>query len=295
MGSTQETLSASAFALAPIAMIVVAPTGEIVMANAATSRLLGYSAAQLAGMTAEQLLPWALRDRHHGHRRAFAAAPAPRTMGDGMNLEVLRADGTTLGVDIALSPLADGAVCVVISDATAHRHSARRLRQLANEDPLTGLLNRRGLHLELDGWLADRRRTDDRFALMIVDVDRFKCVNDTAGHLVGDDLLQAVADAMRARTRDTDVLARTGGDEFIVCLFGADAARAVVVADALRGSVAEIGVRPPDGGPTVSATISIGIACFPEDGADAATLATVADRRLYAAKAAGRNRVSTGA
>jgi diguanylate cyclase (GGDEF)-like protein len=244
-------------------------------------------------MTVEDLLPASLHERHRAHRAAFAQQPTARTMGDGSDLEVLRGDGSSLAVDIALSPLPGGNVCVVLSDATDRRRRARRLRRLADEDPLTGLLNRRGLRTAVDELVLGHRRATDRFALLAIDVDRFKAINDSAGHPVGDQLLRAIADVMRRHTRADDVLGRTGGDEFLICLLGTDARGAAGVAQTLREHV--VGIELCDGaGRPIRATISIGIAGFPDDDVDPAALLAVADGRLYAAKAGGRDGVRWG-
>jgi diguanylate cyclase (GGDEF)-like protein/PAS domain S-box-containing protein len=283
----------TAFAHAPVGLLVVDDAGRVLVANAAAERLLGHPLGGLAGRLVEDLLPAALRDRHRGHRDRFTAAPAARSMGEGMNLEVLRADGSALEVDIALGPLPGGRVCVALSDATEHRRHARRLRRLADEDPLTGLLNRRGMEAAIRAHLERARREEDRFALLLVDVDRFKAINDTAGHPVGDDVLRAIAAAMRGRARAGDVLGRAGGDEFIACLAGADAPQAVRFADALRGAITAAVVCDDDGRP-VPITTSIGVACFPRDARDLDALIVAADARLYAAKDAGRDRVVDG-
>lgn len=288
--SSVVTLPASAFALAPVALLVVGSDGVVVEANAQAAELLGYEPAALEGLPVERLLPAAVRARHAAHRVAFAHAPAPRRMADGYDLEVLRADGTRLAVDIALGPMEDGLVCVAINDATDHRRSERRLTRLANTDPLTGLLNRRGFEAALRERFADGRRDDDRFALVIVDVDRFKAINDGAGHLVGDALLTAFADAMARRLRAGDVLARVGGDEFVLCLGGATGDEAATVAEELRVAIAALTVPAPGGG-TVGTTVSLGVAAFPEDGDDPLAIAALADERLYAVKGRGRDAV----
>jgi diguanylate cyclase (GGDEF)-like protein/PAS domain S-box-containing protein len=283
-------LAASAFAYAPVALLVVGPDGIVADANGHAAELLGYEPAALTGLPVEALLPAAVRARHAAHRAAFAQAPAPRRMADGFDLEVLRADGTRVAVDIALGPMGDGCVCVAMSDATDHRRSERHLKRLANTDPLTGLLNRRGFEEALHERFADGRREGDRFALVIVDVDRFKAINDSAGHLVGDALLTAIADAMARRLRAHDLLARMGGDEFMVLFDGAGGDEAATVAEDLRAAIARLTVPAPDGA-QVGTTVSIGLAAFPEDGDDPRAMATLADERLYAVKARGRDAV----
>ena len=282
-------LPAAAFEQAPVALLVVGVDGRVAYGNAHASELLGYEPDALEGLSVERLVPASKRARHVAHRAAFAGAPAHRRMADGYALEVLRADGTRLAVDIALGPMGDGLVCVAISDATEHRSSERRLTRLAYTDPLTGLLNRRGFEAALSERYGERRATD-RFALVIVDVDRFKEINDTAGHLIGDALLTAFADAMGERLRAGDVVARVGGDEFVLCFDGAGGDEAAVIAEELRVAIAALTVPAPGGG-TVGTTVSMGVAAFPEDGDDPRGIAALADERLYAVKARGRDAV----
>jgi diguanylate cyclase (GGDEF)-like protein/PAS domain S-box-containing protein len=283
-------LPAAAFEQAPVALLIVGRDGLIAHGNGHAADLLGYAPAALEGLAVERLIPASKRARHVAHREAFAHTPAPRRMADGYDLEVLRADGTRLAVDIALGPMEDGRVCVAMSDATDQRRSERRLTRLANTDPLTGLLNRRGFEAALTERFGDGRRAADRFALVIVDVDRFKAINDSAGHLVGDALLTAIADAMAERLRAQDLLARMGGDEFMVLFDGASKDEAAAVAEELRAAIAALTVPAPGGG-AVGTTVSLGVAAFPQDGEDPRGIAALADERLYAVKARGRDAV----
>lgn len=282
-------LPAAAFEQAPIALLVVGADGLVAHGNAHAAELLAYEPSALEGLPVEKLIPASKRARHVAHRAAFAHQPAHRRMADGYELEVLRADGTRLAVDIALGPMEDGLVCVAMSDATDQRRSERRLTRLANTDPLTGLLNRRGFEEALRERYGARRATD-RFALVIVDVDRFKAINDSAGHLVGDALLTAFADAMGERVRANDLVGRAGGDEFVLCFDGATGDEAAAIAEELRVTIAALTVPAPGGG-TVGTSVSMGVAAFPEDGGDPRGIAAIADERLYAVKARGRDAV----
>jgi diguanylate cyclase (GGDEF)-like protein len=149
-------------------------------------------------------------------------------------------------------------------------------RRMAHEDPLTGLPNRRAFDRALDGALE----AGERFGLLLIDVDRFKQINDTYGHTVGDEVLCAIADRGREEIRATDTIARIGGDELAVVAPGATLSGAARLAEALRTAAAT--VRPVDGAEPVSLTISW--AAFPDDGTDRDALVRVADRRLHAVK-----------
>jgi len=166
-----------------------------------------------------------------------------------------------------------------------------RSRALVNDaihDPLTGLLNRGYFETLFEHEIERARRYDNHFAVLMVDADHFKQVNDTLGHAAGDAVLKMLGRMLRSDVRDSDILVRFGGEEFVLLLdeTGADAARAK--AEALRRAIAQAQMRAPNG-TSVALTISIGIAMYPADGTSAHVLLACADRRLLEAKQAGRN------
>jgi diguanylate cyclase (GGDEF)-like protein len=166
----------------------------------------------------------------------------------------------------------------------------RALIDLANRDPLTGLANRRRLEMELDRQVEMARETEQPFAVIMMDLDRFKQYNDTAGHLAGDELLQTVAAALRARTRITDLVVRWGGDEFCILVPYTTPDRAVAAADSLVEAVREatrVLPFPEELGPLGA---SAGVACFPEDAQDGTGLIARADEALYRVKETERGR-----
>lgn len=167
---------------------------------------------------------------------------------------------------------------------------AGELQRLATVDELTGLFGRRHFLSLANRELARQRRVDSPISLMMLDLDHFKQVNDTHGHAIGDAILRALADVLRAGLREMDVAGRLGGEEFTVLLTAADAGAAVEVAHRLRTAMAERVVSTQSGDP-VSCTVSIGVAQrTAEEPLDA--LLNRADAALYAAKRAGRNRVA---
>jgi diguanylate cyclase (GGDEF)-like protein len=179
------------------------------------------------------------------------------------------------------------ALTACLRDAVRRREDARRLYRLATHDPLTGLANRRLLEERLERALARARRTGVGGALLFVDLDGLKGVNDRLGHEAGDRLLVETARRLRDTVRATDTVARYGGDEFVLLLDGADtdASRLEPLVEGLRARLAE----PVNlGGHLVTVPGSIGAVLFPAESEDAATLLRRADQRMYAAKAAGR-------
>jgi diguanylate cyclase (GGDEF)-like protein len=163
------------------------------------------------------------------------------------------------------------------------------LRRLANADVLTGLPNRRATVALFEEEAARASRRGRSFALALFDVDHFKQINDSRGHLVGDVALRHVADVMSEAKRDVDTAGRIGGEEFVVIFSeeGADGAEAA--ANRVRQRIAESVLRHDD--MEIPLTVSGGVAVYPMDGTDWDSLFAVADQRMYAAKSAGRNQV----
>ncbi len=158
----------------------------------------------------------------------------------------------------------------------------------ARTDYLTGLSNRRDIVERLEGEISRTHRHRDPFSLIIVDIDRFKEVNDSHGHEAGDRLLEAVALALRASLRLEDYCARWGGEEFLICLTRASLEGALVVAEKLRSSIESLEIDYQ--GARISRTISLGVAQY-TDGESLDEIVRGADRALIEAKQAGRNRV----
>jgi two-component system, cell cycle response regulator len=159
-----------------------------------------------------------------------------------------------------------------------------RMQQMAVTDGLTELANRRSFDRSLDRELTRANRTDGRLSVVLLDIDHFKVLNDTHGHVVGDAVLRQVAAALRECGREYDTVARYGGEEFAAVLPGCSSALALQVADRLRRAVEEAGTD-------VCVTASAGVATYPYDGVDARSLLEAADQALYASKRSGRNTV----
>ncbi len=183
----------------------------------------------------------------------------------------------TIGTDISERKLAENAL----------REQQSRLNYMAFHDSLTSLPNRSLFYDRIFHGLARARRANSKVALMLLDIDRFKIVNDSLGHDAGDILLKAIATRLIEGVRDMDTVARLGGDEFVVVLEGIhDVDDVIFVANKLLATLA----RPLEiSGHDISATVSIGVSMFPEDGADTDELLKNADIAMYKAKEAGKN------
>lgn len=169
-----------------------------------------------------------------------------------------------------------------LTDVTAQMRAYERLDYLANYDPLTDLPNRNLLLDRLHQEVARAARARQAFAVLFIDVDRFKAVNDRFGHAAGDELLRTVGEHLKHCVRAEDTVARLGGDEFVMILVGVsspDGAASVI------DKVRLVGERVALDGHCVSVSLSIGVASFPEDGNDPQQLLRAADRAMYAAKA----------
>jgi diguanylate cyclase (GGDEF)-like protein len=190
-------------------------------------------------------------------------------------------------LEIRTVPFGRNAAVRTYTDVTGRKETERRIAHMARHDALTGLPNRTLFHERLEEALASSRRNGENVALLCLDLDHFKTVNDTLGHPTGDALLRAVAERLRADLRQEHTVARLGGDEFAILLRGgAQPDDASGLARRLIAALNEPFVLGED---QVTAGVSIGIAIGPSDGADADLLFKHADLALYRAKADGRN------
>jgi len=277
-------------------VLVVDKEGRIVYANRQAERLTGYRRGELLGRSVEMLVPAKLRAIHREQRRSYGHRPRPRPMGSAdLDFRLTRKDGTDLPVDIALAPIGTPRkvyVAAAIRDATERRRLESDLEHRALHDPLTDLANRALFFDRLEVAMLGSRRDRRPVALVMLDVDRFKAVNDAFGHAAGDAVLRLLAVQLQAGLRSTDTVARIGGDEFAWILphvSGPEAAirkvrallRALTRTYTFEGNEIEIGV-------------SAGMALFPDDGRDADALMRHADLALYTAKRRGGGLASIG-
>ena len=281
----------NAFDFAPLGMAIVGMDGRITQANDALCRFLGRSAAELFETAI---------DAHAIDVDAEKSAQAIEGLVQGRQPAIQfeqryqHSDGRQRWSQVSVSVLheADQPVCLLyqIHDVTERKESEAQMARLAYHDPLTGLANRVRLREELDRLLAFAKRDRKQLAVVFMDLDRFKQINDTLGHEAGDVLLQTVARRLTDTLRETDCVARLGGDEFVLVLNGIHGPEnAVSVLEKLRQVIAQPVLIE---GREVVVTPSMGVSMFPLDGTDHALLLRCADAALYASKAAGRNRYS---
>ncbi|MDL2356683.1 MAG: EAL domain-containing protein, partial [Pseudomonadota bacterium] len=267
------------------AIVTVDQRGTVLSANGAAGALFVYPPEQLRGLRLAELV--ALPE---GEGDSGAALARMAHSGAGAReLSGTTSAGTGFPLSISTSEVAlrhERLFVCIIHDLTEQRRAQQHIYQLAHHDALTGLENRFALNLHLEQLLAQARRAGHSVALLFLDLDHFKKINDTHGHQTGDLLLVEVAQRLKDLLRDVDIIARLGGDEFIVAMTGQlspDLVRAV----ALR-IVQSLAAPYCCDGKEMHSGSSVGIAMFPADAANAAGLMRHADTAMYVAKSQGR-------
>jgi diguanylate cyclase (GGDEF)-like protein/PAS domain S-box-containing protein len=271
---------------AAVAISGMSTDGVIETWNDAATRLYGHTAAEASGQTS-----WMLLSRNPAaHRERVARASAGEEV-EQFDSEDLRKDGSALDVSLTLSPIRDPqgkviGVSRIARDITLRKTMERELRYLAEHDWLTGLYNRRRLMSELERCLAYTRRYGRGGAVLVIDVDNFKLVNDSRGHDAGDRTLRSIAEALKHQTRDTDVVARVGCDEFAVVLPEAGEDEALEFAAAVRSRLASASH------PQVTVSIGVGL-LTPDQELTADDALVAADIAQYEAKQHGGDQTRT--
>jgi len=271
----------------PIGTVRGTPDGNILYANAAYLRIIGRSREDL--LTGR--IRWNKVTAPEYAERDQRAIEQARESGvsDLYEKEYVRPDGTRVPVLLAASVLGnEDDLLAFVLDISEHKQAEERIRQAALHDPLTGLPNR-GLLFDYAKHVFGRARRFGRHcAVLFVDLDRFKPINDTYGHEAGDAVLREAAKRMDECTRAEDIVFRLGGDEFLILLPDIDDEKA---GDAARHLAHSIHLPYRVNGLEVSLSASIGISLFPRDGDVLDTLINNADAAMYQAKQAGRNSV----
>jgi diguanylate cyclase (GGDEF)-like protein/PAS domain S-box-containing protein len=268
------------------AIIAKTLDGTIVSWNPAAERIYGYSAAEVVGKPISILFPPELKNE---------LGPIMKRMRQGKRYEHfetvrVRKDRSLIEVSVTVSPIRDekgrilGASSIA-RDITERKRAEERVRFLALHDPMTGLANYRKLMEALERELDRSARSKRPFALLLLDLDGLKGINDKYGHLIGSRALCRLADVLKRHSRTIDTAARYGGDEFVLILVETDRSAAAVVANRIRDRVAKDGEKPP-------ISVSMGVTVCPEDGETVESLLGAADRELYKQK--GYRRVVAG-
>lgn len=273
------------------AVITTDEFGLIKTVNDVAERIFGHERTAMIGQNVSMLMPMPHSERHPDYMVRYLTEGTPKILDETRELEAVRADGSVFPIEIAVTEQheGDGRRIFIgsIRDITIRKAQEDRIRFLALNDPLTGLPNRASFNDEIKSAISRARRSGKGVALMFIDLDRFKPINDTYGHDAGDLVLKTVAERVTDIIRTTDTAARLGGDEFVVILEDvAEKENAATIATNLLEKIpAPINYQGQD----CSVGLSIGISHFPTDADSVEDLLNAADRAMYNVKEAGRN------
>jgi diguanylate cyclase (GGDEF)-like protein/PAS domain S-box-containing protein len=275
------------------ALITVDQHGVIQSFAGAAQKIFGYTAVEVVGQKINMLMaePW--RSEHDAYMGNYLRTGHAKIIGIGREVSGQRKDGSLIPLDLTVTEFAlDGFrfFTGILRDITERKTAQEQLRVQATRDFLTGLWNRVAIMDLLEKELSRSRREGTPVGLVFVDLDHFKQINDTYGHLAGDAVLRAASDKMRAIMRPYDLVGRYGGEEFLIVLAGCDEANLRALCERLRGILADTSIEYEK--KTISWTVSIGAAMAnPAKATEAELLLRAADLALYRAKSGGRNRV----
>jgi diguanylate cyclase (GGDEF)-like protein/PAS domain S-box-containing protein len=266
------------------------PDGRYLDANPALARIYGFATPQELVSSLHDIESQLYADP--GRREEFMRIVKARGEISGFESRVYRKNGDTIWISENARAVFDDEGRVLhyegtVEDITERRQNQARIEQQANYDSLTGLANRSLLNDRLQQAIYTAASYGARLAVVFVDLDRFKYVNDTLGHDVGDRLLQVMAERLTAAVAESDTVARLGGDEFVLLLHGH--AGPDTVAAVLERLLPTVAAPLRYGQNDLDVTCSIGVALYPDDGTDSATLLKHADSAMYRAKEQGRN------
>ncbi len=264
--------------------------GKIRSWNEGVGKILGYTEEEIIGQPTTILFAEDDKAKNLHIEELEKAKSEGTTIQEGIRL---RKDGSTFFATVTITPIWDEQGVIegyskIIKDVTELKQAEEKIRYHASHDTLTGLANRNSLDEYFTMSKASAIRHGNKMAIIFLDLDRFKTINDTLGHGVGDLLLKEVADRLRSAVRNIDLVARLGGDEFIILVNEVKSAQNVArVANKIIEALLPI-TRIQD--QSLHVTCSMGIAMFPADGQDIFSLLKNSDTALYRAKDAGRNR-----
>jgi diguanylate cyclase (GGDEF)-like protein/PAS domain S-box-containing protein len=270
-------------------IVITDKDAHIKWANLAFSDLTGYHLDEAIGRKPSELLSSGVHDKSFYHAMWDRLLAGEHWRGEVVNKHK---DGTLYHEDLSISPVKNrrGELVNFIGikqDISQRKALEEMLQKLANTDPLTGLFNRRVFLERLTQESNRVSRLGGTAVLLMLDLDFFKRVNDTYGHAMGDEVLKQFADVVRSNSRNIDVPARLGGEEFAILLPSTSQSKALIMAERLRKQVSEIAIEHPKN--TVHITVSIGAAVLSEHEVDGEIILNRADSALYTAKESGRN------
>jgi diguanylate cyclase (GGDEF)-like protein/PAS domain S-box-containing protein len=272
------------------AIVNIDKQGLIVEWNLAAAQMFGYSRAEVIGHNlGEVIVPPAYREAHRQGMLRLQTSGKPSLLGKLIEISALRRDGSEFPIELTIIEIErddDRYYSAFIRDITTRREAEERIRFLANYDALTGLPNRNLLNERVIVEIEKAWDQDGQFALMFLDLDHFKDVNDSLGHRYGDNLLIALTKRFQSLVRPQDTICRLGGDEFVFLLAEADHAIAKEIVERLLTAVEQPFVIDQY---ELTITASVGVAIYPDDGLDMESLQRNADVAMYRTKKESRN------
>ncbi len=268
-------------------IVSISVDGTIELFNPGAERMFGYRGEAVMGRNVSLLMPEPQRDRHDGYLQRYLETGEAHIIGNPREVTARRRDGTLFPMELRVSQLdleGQRKYIGIMYDISRRKANEEKIAHLAHHDALTGLPNRRLTQDRIEQAIVRGQRTQAQFAVMFVDLDKFKRINDAHGHDAGDQLLKEVAQRLSGCLRAGDTVGRQGGDEFIVLLNDlSDDADAVSVARKIGDTLS--GPFQVQGG-EMRIDASIGIAVYPRDGTDFETLIKHSDTAMYRAKEA---------
>ena len=276
------------------AVVQMDAAGIIIGWNGQAEKIFGWTRAEAVGRALnETIIPFQYREAHVQGLKRFLHSGAGPLLNTRIEITALHRDGHEFPVELAIAPIQTAGkyeFSAFIRDITRQKSSEELIWKQANFDTLTGLPNRRMFYDRLEQDVKKAHRASLKIALLFIDLDKFKEVNDTLGHSMGDILLVEAARRIGECVRDTDTVARLGGDEFIVILAKLDD---VGSAERVAGSILQKLAEPFRLGDELAhVSASIGITLYPDDATGVEDLLKNADQAMYMAKDKGRNRFS---
>jgi len=269
------------------AIVSIDESQKVILFNKGAEETFGYSAEEILGRPIELLIPDRFRAAHKGHVEAFAGSGInDLKMHDKKSVFGLRKNGQEFPIEASIYKYRYGGVTTftaVLRDVTHDAKVKEHLLRLASHDYLTGLPNRLLFDDRLSTAISRAERNRKQFALLFIDMDNFKSINDRLGHTSGDEFLKTIGERLQTCVRESDTAARIGGDEFAVILENLDKRQDAqeTFLNLLRGSVEKAITLD---GEEVIPLISVGIALYPDDADSAAQLLKQADRAMFADK-----------
>lgn len=277
------------------AVLTTDAEGNITFMNSVAERLSGWGQAEAVGLPVETVIILLNEEtREPAPNPVTRCREEGRVVGLANHTLLITRDGHEFAIDDSAAPIRNNegdmvGVVMVFHDVTANRELARQMSWQVAHDKLTGLASRQEFERRLELLTAEARESGGPHALLYMDLDNFKIVNDTCGHLAGDELLKQLAFLLAERMRRNDTLGRLGGDEFGALLENCPLEKALSIAEKLRATVSEF--RFVWGGKTFEVGVSIGVAMVGPDTLSLAEAMSAADVACYAAKDGGRNQV----